>query len=69
MVQTEWGSKLAAAAKPSARGTASQLVDTLEGRLRRDGIEAAAQLRKLRDRINQHKPKIDLKVVPAMGAA
>ena len=69
VVPTEWGSKLAAAAKPSARGTASQLVDTLEGRLRRDGIEAAAQLRKLRDRINQHKPKIDLKVVPAMGAA
>ena len=69
VVPTEWGSKLAAAAKPSARGTASQLVDTLESRLRRDGIEAAAQLRKLRDRINQHKPKIDLKVVPAMGAA
>jgi ParB-like chromosome segregation protein Spo0J len=48
--------------------TASQLVDALDNRLRRDGINASAQLRKIRDRIDQHKPQIDLEVMPAMGA-
>jgi hypothetical protein len=62
-----------AAAKPLtevlAEGTASQLVDALESRLRRDGIEAPVPLRKIRDRIDQHKPQIDLKAMPVMGAA
>jgi hypothetical protein len=52
-----------------AEGTASQLVDALESRLLRDGINAAPQLRKIRERIAKCKPQINLKAMPVMGAA
>jgi ParB-like chromosome segregation protein Spo0J len=53
-----------------ARFSAVQLADALESRLHRYGINGAdAPLRKIRDRIEQGKPQIDLEAVPAAGAA
>jgi hypothetical protein len=43
--------------------TASQLVDALEKRLHRDGIEAPVQLRKIRNCIEQSKPHPQLELV------
>jgi hypothetical protein len=49
--------------------TAAQLVDALERRLHRDGINPAVQLQKIRSWIKQTKPQINLEATPAMGAA
>jgi hypothetical protein len=46
--------------------SAAELVDALEHRLRRDGINASAQLQKIRDRIEECKPKIDLSAAPQL---
>jgi hypothetical protein len=46
-----------------------RLLDLLERRLERDGINATAQLQKIRDRIVQSRPPIDLAAVPVSGSA
>jgi len=47
----------------------AQLIDLLERRLERDGLNASAQLRKIRALINSKSPTIDLKAMPAAGEA
>ena len=47
--------------------SAAELVDALENRLQRDGINVSAQLQKIRTRIEQCRPEIDLKAMPAVA--
>jgi hypothetical protein len=53
----------------SERLSALRLVDLLERRLERDGIAAPVRLQKIRDRIEQSRPQIDLTAVRAVGSA
>jgi hypothetical protein len=48
---------------------ALQLVDLLERRLERHGINATAQLQKIRKQIKQSRPEINLTAVPVNGSA
>jgi hypothetical protein len=47
----------------------AELVDELERRLQRAGINPAQQLQKIRARIEECRPAIDLKAMSAIGAA
>jgi hypothetical protein len=49
--------------------SAARLTDLLQYRLERAGIDASAQLRKIRALVNSKPPTIDLTAVPAAGAA
>jgi hypothetical protein len=49
--------------------SAVRLLDLLEGRLERDGINAAAPLKKLRELVDRSKTTLDLKALPAQGVA
>jgi hypothetical protein len=49
--------------------SAVRLVDLLQHRLERDGINASIQLRKIRALINSKPPTIDLTALPAAGEA
>jgi len=68
-IPASWGSPTEAtfAGNPSA----ARLVDVLQYRLERDGINASVQLRKIREHINRKPPQmtIDLKAAPAAGKA
>jgi hypothetical protein len=59
----------AAEARFSGHLDALQLVDLLERRLERDGINAAAQLKKIRAWIEQAHPTVDLTAMRAAGSA
>jgi len=51
------------------RLSAAQILDALEARLERAGINASTQLQKIRDRLEQSRPEIELEALPVEGNA